>query len=257
MPYDVRPGTYLTVVGRISPEKGIVEAVELAARSGIPLRIAAKVHRPDEHELFDTLVKPAIDAGTVEFLGELHAGLRDPLLAGAMATLMLGSWPEPFGLVAIESLATGTPVIARHAGALPEIIEQGVDGFLVDDVAEAELALQRVTQLDRALIRERALARFSTERMTTEYEEVYERVLAERRTSGSARRAGLRETQPMIETGDVARLWMDGDSRPDDNGMTSPSDVRSREARGGRTTDTHGTVAGADGRSPTTIDHRP
>ena len=193
-PTTTRPGTYLVVVGRISPEKGIAEAVQLAARSGIPLRIAAKVHRPDEHELFESLVRPAIDAGSVEFLGELQAGLRDPLLAGALATLMLGSWPEPFGLVAIELLATGTPVIARHAGALPEIIEPGVDGFLVDDVAEAELALQRVAGLDRALIRERALARFSTDRMTTEYEAVYERVLAARRSSTlQASRSGFRE----------------------------------------------------------------
>src|SRR6185369_8298066 len=100
------------------------------------------------------------------------------LFAGALATLMLGAWPEPFGLVAIESLATGTPVIARRAGALPEIIEHGVDGFLVDDLEEAEFALLLVCDLDRATIRTRALARFSAERMVDDYEHVYRRVIA-------------------------------------------------------------------------------
>ena len=95
---------------------------------------------------------------------------------------MLGSWPEPFGLVAIESLATGTPVIARRAGALMETIEHGIDGFLVDDVAEAALAVERVHDLDRAEIRRRALERFSPVRMTDEYERVYRRLLEDRRS---------------------------------------------------------------------------
>jgi len=100
--------------------------------------------------------------------------------AGARATLMLGAWPEPFGLVAIESLATGTPVIARRAGALPEIIEHGVDGYLVDDLTEAQLAVELVPDLDRARIRARALERFSPERMVDEYLEVYRALIAER-----------------------------------------------------------------------------
>jgi glycosyltransferase involved in cell wall biosynthesis len=93
---------------------------------------------------------------------------------------MLGAWPEPFGLVAIESLATGTPVIARRAGGLTETIEHGVDGFLVDDVIEAELAVQQVRDLDRRLIRERALERFSPTRMAADYEKIYRQVIAER-----------------------------------------------------------------------------
>jgi glycosyltransferase involved in cell wall biosynthesis len=185
MPHRERHGDYLVVVGRISPEKGIGEAIELAARTNIQLRIAAKLHRPEEYEMFESVVKPAIDAGSVSYLGELQAEARDPVLAGALATLMLGGWPEPFGLVAIESLAAGTPVIARRAGALPEIIEPGVDGFLVDDLREAELALRRVPDLDRALIRKRALERFSVERMTRDYEAVYAKVLGERATSQS------------------------------------------------------------------------
>jgi len=180
MPHRSSPGEYLAVVGRISPEKGLVEAIELARRSGMRLRIAAKLHRPEEHAMFESDVRPAIDDGTAEFLGELEAEQRDPLLAGAFATLMLGAWPEPFGLVAIESLAAGTPVIARRAGALPEIIEPGVDGFIVDDLLEAELALTRIAALDRRLIRERALERFSTGRMVLDYEAVYAAVIESR-----------------------------------------------------------------------------
>ena len=104
---------------------------------------------------------------------ELGPEERDPLYAGARATLMLGGWPEPFGLVAIESMATGTPVIARRAGALTETVEHGVTGFLVDDVNEAELALERLEDLDRSEIRARTLERFSAERMADEYEAVY------------------------------------------------------------------------------------
>lgn len=180
MPFRRRPGDHMTVIGRISPEKGIAEAIELATMTGYPLDIAAKVHRPEEHELFASLVQPAIDAGIVRFHGELPPEQRDPLLAGSLVTLMLGGWPEPFGLVAIESLATGTPVIARRAGALPEIIEPGVNGFLVDDVMEASAALDKIKDLDRDRIRARAIERFSIERMTREYETVYERVLASR-----------------------------------------------------------------------------
>jgi len=168
---------YLVFVGRAIREKGIAEAVELAERVGLPLKIGAKVHNALERETFEAIVQPAVAAGRVEFLGELPAGVRDPLMAAARATLMLGAWPEPFGLVAIESLATGTPVIARRAGALPEIVEHGVDGFLVDDLAEAELAVRLVDRLDRKVIRRRALERFSAERMAQRYEAIYQAVL--------------------------------------------------------------------------------
>jgi glycosyltransferase involved in cell wall biosynthesis len=173
MPFRPDPGDYLAFVGRITPEKGIGDVIELARRTKLPLKMAAKVY--DEHEKvhFDEVVKPAIEKGIVEFLGEVGPLERDPLYAGARATIMLGAWPEPFGLVAIESLATGTPVIARRAGALTETIEHGIDGFLVDDLTEAELAVSMIPDLDRTRIRERALERFSPERMTAEYETVY------------------------------------------------------------------------------------
>jgi glycosyltransferase involved in cell wall biosynthesis len=180
MPFGERPGEYLAFVGRVTPEKGIPDAIELARRARLPLRMAAKVYDPHEHVHYAEVVEPAIKEGVVEFLGELEAISRDPVLAGARATIMLGPWPEPFGLVAIESMATGTPVIARRAGGLTETIEHGVDGFLVDDVDEALLALEMVDQLDRAAIRRRALERFSPRRMVDEYEEVYRMLLADR-----------------------------------------------------------------------------
>ncbi len=172
MPFGVEPGSYLAVVGRATAEKGIAEAIEVATAASVPLRIAAKALNASERSYLDTHIRPALGPG-VQYLGEVGPEERDPLLAGALATLMLGAWPEPFGLVAIESLATGTPVIARRAGALAEIVEHGVDGFLVDDLSEANLAVSLVGDLDRARIRERAIARFNAERMVAAYERVY------------------------------------------------------------------------------------
>jgi glycosyltransferase involved in cell wall biosynthesis len=181
-PFSDQPGEYLAFVGRITPEKGIEDAIELARRTGLKLKMAGKVY--DEHEKvhFAEVVQPALDDPEVdlEFLGELDPRERDPVLAGALATVMLGAWPEPFGLVAIESMATGTPVIARRAGGVTETVEHGVDGFLVDDITEAELAVQQVAELDRTRIRERALERFSPKRMAAEYEAVYRQLIAER-----------------------------------------------------------------------------
>ncbi len=172
-PFGSAVGSYLAFVGRIAPEKGVADAIALARASGLPLRMAAKVYDERERTLFEEAVVPAIRDGAVEFLGEVGAVQRDELFAGALATLMLGPWPEPFGLVAIESMATGTPVIARRAGALPEIIEHGRSGFLVDDLQEAVLAVERASALDRRQVRHWALTRFSLARMLDDYERVY------------------------------------------------------------------------------------
>ena len=180
MPFSSEPGDYLAFVGRITPEKGIRESIELSRLSGLRLKVAAKVLSASEHAHYDEVVQPAIDADEIDYLGEVGPRERDPLFAGALATLMLGSWPEPFGLVAIESMATVTPVIARRAGALTETIEHGVTGFIVDDVEEAALAVEKIGELDRHLIRERALERFSPQRMADEYEMAYRQVLASR-----------------------------------------------------------------------------
>ena len=182
-PFSDHPGEYLLFVGRIAPEKGVGDAIALARETKLPLKIAAKAREPLELQLFEELVQPAIDEGVVEYLGELDPGVRDVAFAGALATVMLGSWPEPFGLVAIESMATGTPVIARRAGALTETVEHGTTGYLVDDLTEAALAVRQVESLDREAIRARALARFSPEVMVDAYERVYDSILSTPRRS--------------------------------------------------------------------------
>jgi len=185
-PTSSRPGDYLLVVGRVSPEKGIAEAIELATRTGHRLVVAAKIREPGEHQMFDAVIKPAIDAGIVDWRGEIDTVERDRLMAGALATLMLGGWPEPFGLVAIESMATGTPVIGRRAGGLTEIIEHGVSGYLVDDVTEAEFAVRRVAGLARDDISSTTRHRFSIERMVDDYEAVYRRLVDAKAADGRA-----------------------------------------------------------------------
>jgi glycosyltransferase involved in cell wall biosynthesis len=176
-PYSATAGDYLLLVGRLTREKGIAEAIELARRTGHRLVIAAKAHERDEQAMFEELVRPAIAEGVVDWRGEVAGAERDDIMAGALATLMLGAWPEPFGLVAVESMATGTPVIARRAGAYPEVIEHGMTGYLVDDLDEAVLAVGRVDRLERGVVAARARDRFSLERMTARYEEAFRTVL--------------------------------------------------------------------------------
>ena len=179
-PFERRRGDALCFVGRVAPEKGIVEAIKIAKASDRPLRIAAKAGpMAAEREYFDTVFMPAVkEAGSsIEFLGELEQADRDLLFAESFAALMPGSWPEPFGLVAIESLACGTPVVARRIGALPEILRDGVDGFFGDDVTGMAFVVERVTELDRDEISRSVVERFSTGRMTDGYEAVYRRLL--------------------------------------------------------------------------------
>ena len=179
-PFERRRSDALCFVGRVAPEKGIVEAIEIAQAVGRPLRIAAKAGTTaNERDYFSTVFEPALaSAGSaVEFLGELEQTERDLLFAESYASLMPGSWPEPFGLVAIEALACGTPVIARRVGGLPEIIRDGVDGFFGDDQAQLAFMIGRVDELDRAAIRASVLERFSATRMTDGYEAVYRAML--------------------------------------------------------------------------------
>ena len=180
-PFERRRSESLCFVGRVAPEKGIVEAIEIAQAAGRHLRIAAKVAPVGpEHEYYEAVFLPALKAAgsDVEFVGELSGPDRDLLFAESFASLMPGSWPEPFGLVTIESLACGTPVIARRIGALPEIIRDGVDGFFGDDTVAMAFKVDRVAELDRAEIRASVLDRFSATRMTDRYLEVYRRMIA-------------------------------------------------------------------------------
>jgi glycosyltransferase involved in cell wall biosynthesis len=189
-PHETEPGDYLAFVGRVAPEKGIDDAIELARASGRQLRIAAKVHEDEEERLFAEVVQPAIDDGVVVYEGELATAERDELLAGAVATVMMGAWPEPFGLVAIESMATGTPVIARRAGALAEIVEHGQTGFLVDDLQEAQLAVREAAGIDRAEVRRIAVERFSVDNMVDDYEAIY-RLVASGEVTGATAAAAV------------------------------------------------------------------
>lgn len=175
-PFVEQPGDDLCFVGRIDPEKGVIEAMEVARRAGRRLRIAAKIGNvPRQKAYYEDVFKPALaKAGpSVEFLGELQPAQRDRLFAESAATVMTGAWPEPFGLVSIESLACGTPVLARRVGALPEIIREGVDGFFGDDAAALAFYADRLDGLDRLGIRERVIERFSAARMTDRYEALY------------------------------------------------------------------------------------
>ena len=179
-PFGKRRGEHLCFVGRVAQEKGIVEAIEIAQLAGRPLKIAAKVAPGGpERAYYDAVFEPALKAAgsSVEYLGELEQPDRDLLFAESFASLMPGSWPEPFGLVAIESLACGTPVIARRIGALPEIIRDGIDGFFGDDSTAMAFKVDRVADLDRATIRESVLERFSVEQMTDRYEAVFATML--------------------------------------------------------------------------------
>ena len=171
----------LCFVGRLMPEKGIMEALEAARLSGRHLRIAAKVGtQPAEVDYFEQVVRPAIAAADAEHLGELSSTERDQLFAECHATLMPGNWPEPFGLVAIESLACGTPVLARRVGALPEIVREGIDGYFGDDPRQLAFHVADVDRLDRRAIRSSVLERFSATRMADGYLDVYRRVIGSR-----------------------------------------------------------------------------
>lgn len=179
-PFERRRTDALAFVGRVVPEKGPVDAIEIARLAGRPLRIAAKVGpTPAEQAYNEEEFQPALRAAgrDVEFLGELSGADRDALFAECHAVLMPGSWPEPFGLVAIEALACGAPVLARRVGGLDEIIRDGIDGFFGDDAAELAFLVDRVEELDREAIRASVLDRFSAARMADGYEAVYARLL--------------------------------------------------------------------------------
>jgi len=188
MPIAAAPSDAFCFVGRVEAAKGILEAIEIAKLAGRPLRIAAKIGTtPDQQSYYEDVFRPALAAAgrDVEFLGELDGEDRDRLLADSFAALMPGAWPEPFGLVAIEALACGTPVLARRVGALPEIIRDGVDGFFGDDPMHLAFLSDGVAGLDRRAIRERVIERFSAARMTDRYEELFMRLVGMRLVGGT------------------------------------------------------------------------
>jgi glycosyltransferase involved in cell wall biosynthesis len=172
-----RDGGYLAFVGRIHPEKGPELAVEIARRAARPLRVAAKVD-PLDVDYYERTIDPLFRAGDVQFVGELEEMHKPAFYAGATATLFPSDWPEPFGLVMIESMAAGTPVIALRRGSVPEVIVDGVTGFVCDDLGEMVDAVERVGDIDPDDCRRHA-ASFDAIAMCAAYERVYESILAD------------------------------------------------------------------------------
>jgi glycosyltransferase involved in cell wall biosynthesis len=185
LPEDLLParpvagGGYLAFVGRISPEKRLDRAIEIARASGLPLKIAAKIDRADQ-AYFTERIAPLLNNDGVEFVGEINEREKASFLGNARALLFPIDWPEPFGLVMIEAMACGTPVLAFNCGSVPEVIDQGVTGIVVETVREAMSALNAVLALDRRRIRRRFEERFTAERMADDYVQLYRVRLASR-----------------------------------------------------------------------------
>ena len=194
VPRPVRP-SYLAFLGRISPEKRVDRAVEIAGRAGLPLKVAAKVDRA-ELDYFEERIRPLLSRPHVEFVGEIGEAEKAAFLSGAHALLFPIDWPEPFGLVMIEAMACGTPVVAFDQGSVPEVLEDGLTGFVVDDVEGAVRAVARVPELSRAAVRRRFEQRFTARRMARDYLGVYARLAAGGLAAGAAPIPGAAELAP-------------------------------------------------------------
>lgn len=170
---------YLAFLGRLSPEKGPHHAIEIAKRTGMPLKMAGKVDIVDR-EFYETLIEPQIDGDQIQYLGEANHVQKNTLMGEAVATLFPITWREPFGLVMVESMASGTPVIAMRLGSAPEVIADGKTGFLCETVDECVAAFDRIGKIDRVACRQHVIDQFSVERMTDGYEAVYRQLLSDR-----------------------------------------------------------------------------
>jgi glycosyltransferase involved in cell wall biosynthesis len=186
--FRAESGGYLAFLGRISPEKRADRAIEIAKRVQIPLKVAAKVDRVDK-EYFESVVEPLLRHPLVEFVGEIGDGEKDEFLGNAYALLFPIDWPEPFGLVMIEAMACGTPVIAYRGGAVSEVMEQGHTGFIVKGLEDAVEAVLRVGELSRKRCREVFEQRFTATRMAHDYVQVYKRLINSQRNQPSEARA--------------------------------------------------------------------
>lgn len=177
LPFNRIGGEYLVFLGRISPEKRPDRAIEIAARAGLPLKIAAKVDRADR-DYWTREIEPLVRAHpNVEFIGEINEKGKAELLGNAAALLFPIDWPEPFGLVMIEAMSCGTPVIAWREGSVPEVIDDGVTGRIVTSVDDAAAAVYDVMRYDRAVVRARFEERFSASRMANDYLRVYQKLI--------------------------------------------------------------------------------
>jgi glycosyltransferase involved in cell wall biosynthesis len=175
-PVPATPG-YLAFLGRMSPEKGIADALDIARAAGMTLKIAAKIGEEDR-AWYEETIAPRLAGPGVEYVGEIEDGQKPGFLSGATAVLLPIAWPEPFGLVMIEAMACGCPVIAYRRGSVPEVLDEGETGFIVENAAEAVAALPRAAALDRAAIRATFERRWTARRMAGEYVALYERLAA-------------------------------------------------------------------------------
>jgi glycosyltransferase involved in cell wall biosynthesis len=184
--FHPEPGSYLAFLGRISPEKRVDRAIEIAKQVGMPLKIAAKVDQVDK-DYFESVISPLLRNSLVEFVGEIGDVEKDEFLGNAYGLLFPIDWPEPFGLVMIEAMACGTPVIAYRGGAVPELVEQGHTGFVVEGLEGAVEAVRQVAQLNRKRCREVFEQRFTATRMAHDYVQQFERLIARNQeVSGAA-----------------------------------------------------------------------
>ncbi|MEO6945917.1 MAG: glycosyltransferase family 4 protein [Nitrobacter sp.] len=171
-----RNSGYLAFIGRISAEKRPDLAIEIARRLGIPLKIAAKIDRVDE-AYFQKTIAPLLNGPDVEFVGEINDQNKNQFLGNALGLLFPIDWPEPFGLVMIEAMACGTPVLAFRCGSVPEVIDEGVSGMIVESIEEAVGAIPRLLKMDRRVVRKRFEERFSATRMANDYVKLYRKLM--------------------------------------------------------------------------------
>jgi glycosyltransferase involved in cell wall biosynthesis len=179
--FNPRPGRYLAFLGRISPDKGLDVAIRVARRAGMPLRVAARLPLPFDQdpesrvdrEYFEQVVQPLLQEPGVELIGQVGGAEKDEFLRNAAALIFPIRWPEPFGLVMPEALACGTPVLALRNGSVPEVIENGVTGFVGHTEDDLVRAVERIAELDRSRCRAEVVRRFSPAAMAEAYETVY------------------------------------------------------------------------------------
>jgi glycosyltransferase involved in cell wall biosynthesis len=203
LPFGKGDGGYLAFIGRISPEKRLDRAIMIAREAGIPLKVAAKIDKADR-VYFHDVIEPLLGEPGVEFIGEINEHQKRNFLGRARALLFPIDWPEPFGLVMIEAMACGTPVLAFNCGSVTEVIDNGLTGVVVDGMEEAYAALPGVLKLDRHVVRAEFEARFSSERMARDYVELYEKL--------TRPVVGVRKPEALVASG-AGEIYpgMDGD----------------------------------------------
>lgn len=194
--YHPASGDYLAFVGRLTPEKRPDQAIEAAKRAGIPLRIAAKVD-PVDQAYFEEVIQPLLDHPLIEYIGEINDAEKDEFMGNAYALLAPFDWPEPFGLVFIEALACGTPVVAYRRGSLPELIDQGITGTICDSFDDLVNAIEQIPSLDRRLCRQVFEERFTVERMVQDYLRVYQELTGTEETTDLHSTLFSTETAPL------------------------------------------------------------